>query len=344
MSLGKMTADEAAQFDAAVGAARAKRDESILRDTVNKIAENRNVNQRAIGEPLGNRVPSLNAAMQSRYQVLNPGKPLPPQFVLAPDSTTKDFDRVDKLMQQTEQAEGVKAARAQAAATRAQAAALQEQGPVFAYNPKTKQRELTTVGDAKAQGLTNAIKATQSDVDKAAEFNAQANDVQMNTSRAKAAYNAMSAWNKVDVLNGSMILSDPTVNNALFSTAGFPAVMSQIVQGDKAKAWNALSPDKQDAIIGYLRMKGAAIAYQKMLTNQGRTSKEGLDIELANIPSPIVGATAANKQFNAFQENIDTAAQRAVRLPWMETPQDVRARIEAQASAAYNQRQASTKF
>jgi hypothetical protein len=216
------------------------------------------------------------------------------------------------------------------------------QNPVFAVNPKTGQRELTTMADAKEQGFTNSIKASQSDVEKAGEFNAQANDVQMNTSRYKAAINAVQTpFSKIDTANATMILADPQVNNFLLNEAGLPAVMSQITQGDKAKAFNALSPDKQQAVIGYLRMKGAAIAYQKMLTNQGRTSKEGLDIELANIPSPILGATVANKQLEAFQENIDTAAQRSVKLPWMESPRDVRARIEGQATQQYNQTQAA---
>jgi hypothetical protein len=217
------------------------------------------------------------------------------------------------------------------------------QNPVFAVNPKTGQRELTTVADAKAQGFTNPIKATQGDVEKASEFNAQANDVQMNSSRYRAALNAVrTPFSKTDVANIGQILSDPNVQNHLTNLLGMPSLMNQIEQGDRAKDWNALSPDKQQALIGYLRMKGAAIAYQKMLTNQGRTSKEGLDIELANIPSPILGASVGNQQLDAFQENINTAAQRSVRLPWMETPQDVKARIEGQAVQQYNERQANT--
>jgi hypothetical protein len=59
--------------------------------------------------PLGaDRVGQLNQALQTRYQVLNPGQPLPQQFALPPDANQKDYDRVDKIMQATEQAQAAK--------------------------------------------------------------------------------------------------------------------------------------------------------------------------------------------------------------------------------------------
>lgn len=200
---------------------------------------------------------------------------------------------------------------------------------VIAFDPQTKQRVLVSADQVQAQGLTNPVKASQGDIEKAGEFNAQANDVQLNTSKYRVAINSVQTpFSQTERANVEHILSDPNVNSMLLNAAGFPAVISQVEQGSKARDFNALPPEKQDALVGYLRMKGAAIAYQKMLTNQGRTSKEGLDIELANIPSPILGATVANKQLDSFQQNIDTAAQRAVKLPWMDTPADVRQRIE----------------
>ena len=57
------------------------------------------------------RIPQLNASLQDRYQVLNPGKTLPPEMTLAPNATQADFERVDKIMQQTEAAQGTQAQR-----------------------------------------------------------------------------------------------------------------------------------------------------------------------------------------------------------------------------------------
>lgn len=59
--------------------------------------------------PLGDRVGQLNEAMQRRYQVFNPNQKLPEDLTLQPNATAKDFDRIDKIMQQTEGARGTKA-------------------------------------------------------------------------------------------------------------------------------------------------------------------------------------------------------------------------------------------
>lgn len=75
----------------------------------------------------------------------------------------------------------------------------------------------------------------------------------------------------------------------------------------------------------------------------GRASKEAMDIEISNMPSPIEGATVGNQKLQAFQENIDQMASRSVRLPWQESSQDVKARIEKQAISDYNKRQAARR-
>ena len=53
-------------------------------------------------------VDQLNKGLSDRYQVLNPGKTVPPEFQLPPTATPNDFNRVDKVMQQMEQAQGTK--------------------------------------------------------------------------------------------------------------------------------------------------------------------------------------------------------------------------------------------
>jgi hypothetical protein len=72
----------------------------------------------------------------------------------------------------------------------------------------------------------------------------------------------------------------------------------------------------------------------------GRASKEALDIELANIPSPIEGATVGNKKLDALQQNIDQMSQRTVKLPWMENPKDLKKRIEEAPRPVVQQNQA----
>jgi hypothetical protein len=78
--------------------------------------------------PLPN-VDQMNQGLTTRYQVLNAGKPLPPQFTLPANATQKDYDRIDKLMQSTENATATKAQRdtASAAGSQLTKAALDQQ-------------------------------------------------------------------------------------------------------------------------------------------------------------------------------------------------------------------------
>ncbi|MGB9408769.1 MAG: hypothetical protein WCA89_14620, partial [Terracidiphilus sp.] len=74
-------------------------------------------------EPLGN-TEAINAGLTDRYQVLHPGKPLPPEFTLPSNATKGDFERLDKLLSSTESAAGTQAQRETANQMRAQTYAL----------------------------------------------------------------------------------------------------------------------------------------------------------------------------------------------------------------------------
>jgi hypothetical protein len=215
------------------------------------------------------------------------------------------------------------------------------QNPVFAFNPKTGQREQSTFGEYKTAGLTNPVKVSQTDIEKEVQLNSQLNDLQLNTSRYRAALNAMRNLSATDRANMEHILSDPNVNSGIMNNIGLPAVLSIVEQGTKARDWNALSPDKQAALVGALRMRNSALLFQKVATGMGRASKEALDIELSNMPSPIEGATVGNQKLDSFQENLDQMNKRSVKLPGMDQPADVRARIEGQAVQKYNEQQAA---
>lgn len=66
----------------------------------------------------------INDALTARYNVLNPGQKPPSTYQLPAGATVDDFNRVDKLMEQTEKAQATKAQRDTANGFRAQAAAL----------------------------------------------------------------------------------------------------------------------------------------------------------------------------------------------------------------------------
>lgn len=77
--------------------------------------------------PLGQTGPQLQKSLENRYQVLNPGKPLPPEYTLPKDATQKDYDRIDKALAGVEQATGTKNQRDQAEADRQTARMIAQQ-------------------------------------------------------------------------------------------------------------------------------------------------------------------------------------------------------------------------
>jgi hypothetical protein len=214
------------------------------------------------------------------------------------------------------------------------------QNPVFAVNPKTGQREQITQGEVKTLGYTNPVAVKQPDIEKEYLLNSQLNDMQLNTSRYRVALNNMGDLSSTDAQNIQRIINNPNITGILGDTASTVGwamgigSMSQSVAKEAGAAWNALSPDKQDAVLGYLRMKNTGLLAQKVLTGMGRASKEALDIEIANMPAPNEGATVGNKKLDAWQQNINAMATRSVKLPGQEQPADVRARVESAAGSA----------
>jgi len=290
-------------------------------------------------QPLGpSKVGQLNDALAMRWNVLNQGTAPPSAFMLKPDATQKDFERVDKILEATEKARGTKTQQDEVRALREQTAAIAQAGkaekPVVGYDRKTGQRVLSTAGDYKGAGLTNPVSVSESDIEKESAASRQFNDVQMNVSRYKNAVEQASG-----ISNDDMQAITRALSSEKFTTGAVNQIPGIAIRGEernemlKAAGITDMSPEAQDVLFGYLRAKGSIVAFQKALTQVGRTSKEALEIEMNNLPSPVMGTTAAGKQLEAFQENIDTASQGLTKVPWLESPKDVRARIEGQGQA-----------
>ncbi len=120
--------------------------------------------------PLGDKVQQLNQALASRYAVLNPGKPLPPPFTLGPNATRADFDRVDKIMEATEKAQGTKAQQDTSNALREQTFALtkgtKDLTPVIGQDAQGND-VLVPKSESDDMGLKNPMKAGEQEVSKA---------------------------------------------------------------------------------------------------------------------------------------------------------------------------------
>lgn len=83
-------------------------------------------------------VAGINQRLLARYQVLNPGKPLPPQFSLQPGATEDDYKAIDADLQKVEQAQGTKAQQDAINEMRRQAAEGTAQQREFEQNRQTE--------------------------------------------------------------------------------------------------------------------------------------------------------------------------------------------------------------
>lgn len=71
-------------------------------------------------KPLAN-APQLNQALARRFQVLNPGKPLPPEYTLPTNATNGDYARINESLKNEEGARGTAQTHADSQATTAEA-------------------------------------------------------------------------------------------------------------------------------------------------------------------------------------------------------------------------------
>jgi hypothetical protein len=124
-----------------------------------------------IGGLNGPKIALLNRALETRWQVLNPGQSLPDQFKLQPNASPHDFDNLDKVLEATERAKGTVAQQEQTNAIRAQTFELArdkaDMKPVMGQDPKTGQTVLVPMSQAQSMGLQNAVQASDDATNKA---------------------------------------------------------------------------------------------------------------------------------------------------------------------------------
>jgi hypothetical protein len=248
-------------------------------------------------------------------------------------ATPQETERVNAQIEK-DQSEAEKF-RGEAAKARSDAANKGEK-PIYAFNTKTNQTELTDRATMVATpGMyTNPRDVKQSDITKDQQFNRQMADVQLNFSRYQTAKNALPTGTISPEHKdaATRILADEKMGGYVTNELTFQNYMNQINQGEKAASWNKLTPPEQGVLSGYLRAKASVVAYQKALSGVGKPNKEVMEIEMNNLPAPIVGKSASDTQFNAFQENLDTATQGYVKMPGSESPKEVRQRVESEAA------------
>src|SRR5260370_1237873 len=243
---------------------------------------------------------------------------------------TREYAGGVPLGAQKEQAEiGLKKAEEKKNLAEAKKAEQADNKPVYAYNAQSKQLKQTTRSTVAANPTlyTNPVDVKESEISKDTELAWELGDAQLNLSRYR------SSAQKLDTLS----LSEQRAVAALVGEDKFKAeFMGAQIPTDwlnkllTSENWRALPKTAQDAVIGYIGARGAVIAYQKAVSGSGRANKEQLELELQNIPNPLLPEDVREAQFDRFQQNIDQTGAGLPKMVGIERPKEIQQRIEAE--------------
>jgi hypothetical protein len=207
-----------------------------------------------------------------------------------------------------------------------------EQGdnkPVYAFNTQTKQLEQTTRGDVSANPslYSNPVEIKESDIRKDTELARQLGDAQLNLSRYRASAQNLDNLGVSENRAVAALIGDDKFK-AEFMGAQIPTDwLNKLLTQEN---WKMLPKAAQDAVIGYIGARGAVIAYQKAVSGSGRANKEQLELELQNIPNPLLPKDVRERQFDRFQQNIDQTGAGLPKMVGIERPKEIQQRIEAE--------------
>jgi hypothetical protein len=164
----------------------------------------------------------------------------------------------------------------------------------------------------------------------------QLNDVQTNNSMYRVALSKPILKSDVDKLQEIDALNQQNGGGLVSFGQGGVSLNVPVVGAKLTKQnlklmtddLNALSPNARLRYAGYLRTAASVPAYAKAISGTARQNKETLELEMANIPKPYVDAATAKVQQEAWQANIDRAADGyPTNLPGMVHPSQLKNQI-----------------
>ena len=211
--------------------------------------------------------------------------------------------------------------------TKAETANLGEL-PIFAVDPNTNERVMTTREEAKAKGYSNIVPVKEGDVSKETDARAMISDVQLNKSRYQTAMQKVYSEPMTNAQKTALTTLTPEKLGLDFGSLfklELPDVMQKVTN---ASAFSVLTPAQKQAVVGYYSTLASVPAAQKALTNIGKANKEMMDLELRTIPTPLMDSGTFQTMLDRFQGNIDQTSRKTVRIPGMPSTSDVRNQIE----------------
>jgi len=202
------------------------------------------------------------------------------------------------------------------------------QGPVIAFDPSAGQQVLTTGAEVAQKGFQNPRKVSQTDIEKEQAASSMISDVQLNKSRYAAAMNQFYR-EPVTGTQAQALAALVPEKLGIDIGHGFGLSLPDAIQKlTNATEFSLLSPTQKKGMIGYYSTLASVPAYQKALSNIGRSNKEMMDLELRTVPTPLMDKETFGLMLDRFQGNIDAVGRRTVRFPGIDSVQDVRQKYE----------------
>jgi hypothetical protein len=198
------------------------------------------------------------------------------------------------------------------------------QQPIFAVDPQTNERVMTTRPEQLAKGYTNPVAVKEGDVAKETDARAMINDVQLNKSRYLSAMQRVYSEPMTTAQKNALVALTPEKLGVDFGSL-FKLELPDVIQKvANASSFSVLSPAQKQAVVGYYSTLASVPAAQKALTNIGKANKEMMDLELRTIPTPLMDQGTFQTMLDRFQGNIDQTSRKTVRMPGMPSTDDIR--------------------
>jgi YD repeat-containing protein len=250
-----------------------------------------------------------NSGLKDRYRVLNPNAQLPPYFSLKEGATAKDFERIDKLMQQVEQASGVKATGDLARADRRE---REGEKTVLARDAKGR-----LVSETRADATASGHRIVKSSVPAGEEAKAREAHGQFDRmiSNAQDAMDTLPAWNNENDRRLAMQVSHKLFESSVPVAHIGGDYVDQFLNSDD---YRAMTPQGQQHFQNMLNLYSDVITLAKQETGGSRTVREALAREDAILPKPEKTAAMnlqALKKFGQRMRQDSAAHARPVDMP-----------------------------
>lgn len=197
-----------------------------------------------------------------------------------------------------------------------------DKGTVVYAEDENGQLIKTNKADADKRGLVSE-EMKSGDISKDRSAMRQLNDVQTNVNRYEKVIKEdlpkvseedrqlMTTIMTIDKESaGGMLTADVNGKGISIGGAVFPQLSAEVASRrlDLARADLAkLSPEAQRVMNAYLRTASSVPTYLKAIAGIGRSNKETLNLELANVPMPYFDQATVNGRMSAFQDNVDQA-------------------------------------